>query len=179
MVVYQDGAVKRRPPSPSSTRISDERLHEADLDLGYLALFVGMRMNALVLEALHRGGFAGLREAHGYVFQHLLAGPRTVSDLAELLGVSQQAASKSVAELVSLGFLEDVPSADRRARTVALSAHGRACIARGRDLRAKRERALVARHGDAIDRTRALLAQILEEIGGAEMVRARRVRQAR
>ena len=39
-------------------------------------------------------------------------------ELASLLGVSQQAASKSVAELVELGYLTSTVSADRRAREV-------------------------------------------------------------
>ncbi|MET0791839.1 MAG: MarR family transcriptional regulator, partial [Polyangiaceae bacterium] len=64
----------------------------AALDLGYLSLFVGLRINELVLDALLKAGFAGIRHAHGYVFQHLLPGPLAISELARHLGVTQQAA---------------------------------------------------------------------------------------
>jgi DNA-binding MarR family transcriptional regulator len=149
----------------------------AALDLGYLALFVGMRVNDLVLDRLHAGGFADARIAHGYVFQHLIEGPRSITELAKLLGVTQQAASKSVADLVARGYLKSTPGGDRRARQIELSERGRACIAFARDARARIERRLVARHGATIARTRALLADLLDELGGGDPVRARRIRE--
>ncbi len=167
----QDEGVKSSPNAP---------VEPQDLDLGYLCLFVGMRLNDLVLEALHRAGFRDLRHAHGYVFQHLVGGPRAVSDLARCLDVSQQAASKAVAELVELGYLEDAPSRDRRARTVRLSKRGRSSIARARAIRRGLERRIRERHGSApIENAKSLLAQILEDLGGADAVRARRIRAPR
>lgn len=151
-----------------------------DLDLGYLALFMGMAMNDAHLAALHRRGHPHIRNAHGYVFQHLVDGPRTVTEIATRLGVSQQAASKSVAELRDLGYLEDAPSPDRRSRNVALTAKALSCIDEGRTFRSRAHAKLEARHGKAsIDRTRRLLARILEDLGGADEVRARRVRAPR
>ncbi|MFO0578731.1 MAG: MarR family transcriptional regulator [Polyangia bacterium] len=150
-----------------------------ELDLAYLGLFVGLRVNELVLERLHAAGFAGIRQAHGYVFQHLLVGPRSVTELAELLGVTQQAASKSVAELTALGYLQDADAYDRRIRRIALSAHGLACVRKARALRAALERRLVRRHGAEVARTRHLLAAILAELGGLRAVRTRSVRAPR
>jgi DNA-binding transcriptional ArsR family regulator len=147
----------------------------AALDLGYLALFVGMRVNEVLLGKLHAAGYADARHAHGYVFQHLIGGPRTITELARLLDVSQQAASKSVAELLELGYLVSEPSRDRRARRISLSARAHACIALSRRVRARLEHKLVARHGVAIARTRAVLASVLIELGGAPAVRARQV----
>ena len=151
----------------------------AGLDLGYLALFVGMRVNELLLAKLHAAGYDDARHAHGYIFQHLITGPRTITELAGLLDVSQQAASKQVAELIELGYLASAPSRDRRARQISLSARGHACIALSRQVRAKLEHQLVAKHGAALARTRALLATILDELGGAPAVRARQVRTPR
>lgn len=161
----------------TKTPTNDGALDPATLDLGYLALFVGMRMNELVTQALAAAGFAELRQSHGYLFQHLMAGPRTVTELSELMGVTQQAASKAVAELVELGFLEQAPTSDRRARRIALSSRARKAIATTREIRAEREQSLRAVHGaKAIDEGRALLARILEGLGGLEAVRGRRVR---
>lgn len=150
------------------------------LDLGYLAFFVGTRLNEIVLSRLYAEGFHGIRHAHGYVFQHLLGGPRTVTELADLLDVSQQAASKSIAELVSLGYVEDGPQLDRRTRRVTLSERGHACIEAARAVRAKLEAKLAHDHGAAeVRRARALLAAILEELGGARAVKTRKVRAPR
>lgn len=149
------------------------------LDIGYLSLFVGLRFNELVLEALHDAGFEGIRHAHGYVFQHLMAGPLAVSELGRLLGVSQQAASKSVAELMQLGYLEDAGSADARVRRVALSDRAHAAIQKTRSFRASWMRRLEKKHGAAFDGARRVLAALLEELGGAEAVRTRKVRAPR
>jgi DNA-binding MarR family transcriptional regulator len=150
------------------------------LDLAYLALFVGMRVNELVLEELHAAGFEGLRHAHGYVFQHLLGGARSISELAALLEVTQQAASKTVAELKQLGYVEEAASEDARVRRMRLSARGLAAVEQGRALRAGFEERFKRAHGSrAVDDARKLLADVLGSLGGAEAVRARRVRQPR
>src|SRR5215831_8998182 len=101
--------VKARPPLP------------AGLDLGYLCLFLGLRVNQLVMEHLKAGGFKDVRESHGYVIQHLIEKERSITELAQRMEVTQQAASKVVAELAELGILDMVPSADRRAKKVRLS----------------------------------------------------------
>lgn len=150
------------------------------LDLGYLALFVGMRVNELSLEALRAAGFEGLRHSHGFVFQHLLGGARSISELATLLEVTQQAASKTVAELEQLGYLEETPSPDARVRRVALSARGQAAVEQGRAIRAELHKGFERAQGRrAVDEARKLLARVLASLGGAETVRARRVRMPR
>ena len=150
------------------------------LDLGYLALFVGQRVNEQVLEDIHAAGFTGLRHAHGYVFQHLLGGPRSISELAGLLEVTQQAASKTVAELESLGYVEKTESGDARVRRVALSARGQAAVEKTRAVRAGLQKRFERQHGArAVEEARKLLAAVLTSLGGAEAVRARRVRAPR
>jgi len=55
------------------------------------------------------------------VFQHLVAGPVTVSTLAEKLAATQQAASKSVADLQHHGYVSpDRIPAEARAEARAV-----------------------------------------------------------
>ncbi|WP_275439386.1 MarR family winged helix-turn-helix transcriptional regulator [Archangium violaceum] len=163
------------------TRRTDAAAVRLDsLDLGHLALFVGMRVNDLVLEELHAAGFTGLRQAHGYVFQHLLGGARSIGELAGLLEVTQQAASKTVAELEKLGYVEEAGSDDARVRRVRLSARGQAAVERSRSLRAELEKRFERLQGRrALEDARKLLGEVLESLGGAEAVRTRRIRSPR
>lgn len=150
------------------------------LDLGYLALFVGMRVNEVVLEELHAAGFADLRPSHGYVFQHLLGGPRSIGELGTLLEVTQQAASKTIAELTAMGYVEQVVSEDARVRRVGLSMRGRAAIDKTRSLRAALEaRFKRGQGGRAVDEAREVLLRVLDALGGLEAVRGRRLRMPR
>jgi DNA-binding MarR family transcriptional regulator len=149
------------------------------LDLGHLALFVGNRVNELVLAELHAAGFEGARISHGYVFQHVVEGPRTITELARRLAVSQQAASKMVAELSALGFLEDVPSNDARSRQIALSAYGKSAVRKARSVRAALEKKLVRKHGKEIEDARLLLARVLDDLGGTEAIGRRQARAPR
>lgn len=163
-----------------SRRKDTEAVPLEALDLGYLGLFVGMRVNDLVLEALHAAGFQGLRQAHGYVFQHLLGGARSISELAKLLEVTQQAASKTVAELERLGYVEETASEDARVRRVQLSARGQAAVEKGRAVRAELEERFHRSQGRrAVEEARKVLANVLTSLGGAEAVRSRRVRSPR
>lgn len=156
-----------------------------DLDLGTLALFVGNTLAEVSLAELRAQGHPHVRVSHGYVFQHLVERARTIGELAERLGVSQQAASKSVAELEGLGYVEREPDVeDARIHRVKLSKRGWAVIEAGRALRVKIARKLEARLGKArLEATRATLAEILETfdgaMSGAAAVRARRVRAPR
>jgi len=167
--------------SPSSVMASRKTpsAELEQLDLGYLALFVGLRTNELVSAHLEAAGRTGLRSSHGYIFQHLLAGPVAVTALARQLGVSQQAASKSVAELRELGYLEEGAASDARVRLVTLSSRGHAAIAATRAFRKKLERTLHRRYGREFEHSRALLASVLADMGGAEAVRTRTLRAPR
>src|SRR5262245_21247213 len=107
----------------------------AQLALTQIAFSVGALANSWILEELQRAGFAGVRQSHGQLIQHLIDGPRAVGELASLLGVSQQAVSKSVAELDAAGVLESVACDDARVRRVRLSARGERAVQLGRKLR--------------------------------------------
>jgi DNA-binding MarR family transcriptional regulator len=145
------------------------------LDLGHLAFFVGLRVNEAVLEALHESGFDGLRPSHGFIFQHLLGTDRSITELAELLGVTQQGASKVVTDLKRLGYVEEVATSDARVRRVRLSARGTAAVQKTRALRAALEKSVTKKCGaPAMSSARALLSALLESLDGPPDVRVRR-----
>src|SRR5215470_7906099 len=97
------------------------RVDLKQLDIAYLGFFLGLRVNELVLEKGLAAGFRGMRESHGYVVQHLIESERSITELARRMNVSQQAASKAIAELVEHGIVESNRATDRRARRVRLS----------------------------------------------------------
>ncbi|MFF4348188.1 MarR family winged helix-turn-helix transcriptional regulator [Streptomyces sp. NPDC001530] len=83
-------------------------------------------------QRIHEGvvarGFEGLRPAHGFAFTRLAPGGATVTDLAAHLGVTKQAASQLVEELVRKGYVERRPHpVDARARLVVMTELGWAC----------------------------------------------------
>ena len=153
----------------------------SQLDLGTLALFVGQACGDEVQAVLARRGFDDVRVSHGYVFQHLVEGPRPITELAHRLEISQQAVSKTVAELVSLGYVELAgDEADARRKQVRLSKRGQSVIEAARKARGAQEARLEMSFGAAeLARGRRLLAAILEDLGGTDAVRNRRVRAPR
>src|SRR4051812_7469737 len=64
-------------------------------------------------QRIHEGvvarGFEGLRPAHGFAFARLAPDGATVTDLAAHLGVTKQAASQLVDEMVRKGYAERRP----------------------------------------------------------------------
>ena len=148
-----------------------------ETDLVTAVHLAGLALTAEAVRRLHAAGFADLRTAHGFLVQHVVEGPRPVGEIAERMGVTQQAVSKSVGELVATGYLERTADpADARVRLVGLSARGRDAVATTRRIRADVEaelaRALGAERAAALHDA-ALAA--LEWAGGGDAVRARRV----
>jgi DNA-binding MarR family transcriptional regulator len=73
-------------------------------------------------------GFADVRPAHGFAFARLSAGGATITQLAEHLDVTRQAAAQLVDELVAKGYVERRPHPqDARARLIVLTEEGWAC----------------------------------------------------
>lgn len=96
--------------------------------LPYLLLALGGELVAGIQSGGAARGFGDVRPAHGYAFARLAAGAATAGELAEHLGVTKQAASQLVEELVRKGYLERRPHpTDARARLVALTERGWAC----------------------------------------------------
>jgi DNA-binding MarR family transcriptional regulator len=149
-----------------------------DLDLPLASLFAGWAMADELQRRLAAEGMHDLRFADGVVFQHLVEGPRTIGSLAERLEISQQAASKAVADLERRGYVaRAVDPDDARARRVALTKRGEAAIEGGRRHRAAIETELAARLGERrVASARRLLNDAVNELGADAPVRGRRVR---
>ena len=154
----------------------------AGLDLGYLALFLGLRFNELVASQLASDGFGDIRESHGYVIQHLIDQDRTITELAGRMEVTQQAASKVVAELIKLGAIETSVAAvkhDRRTKRIRLSRRGWRAVKLARRVRAQIEKRLVKAVGvTRYDEAKRVLLRGLDELGGMERIQSRRIRPA-
>ncbi len=158
--------------------MADEALDLTALDLGQLAFFLGQALNEEVLRRLHAAGFDGIRVSHGYLVQHVVEGDRSVSELAERMGVTQQAVSKVVAELTELGYLEQGESDDGRVRRVRLSQRGRSMLESARRIRRTLSRTLLRGAPPShVRQAKTLLVTALERLGGTNALRARRVRQ--
>lgn len=77
-------------------------------------------------ERLDQVGLEPLRPAHGYTFRFLAERRATTQDLAAHLGVSKQAAAKTVVELVEWGYVRREPHpTDKRAQYLDLTTKGR------------------------------------------------------
>ena len=154
------------------------RLDPADIDLATLAWLAGSSANGYLLAAIRGAGHPAIRTSHGYVFQHLLTDTPTMGELAALLGVTQQAASKMVVELEGLGYVRRMAGdGDQRIRRVSLTPLGREAVAAARAARADLERILDAAVGPAAMRiARDTLQTLIERTGGRDAVARRRVR---
>ena len=149
-----------------------------DLDLPLASLFAGWAMADELQRRLAADGMDDVRFADGVVFQHLVEGPRSITSLAERLEVTQQAASKAVADLERRGYVARTADPDdARARRVALTARGEAAIEASRRHRAAIEADLAERLGERrVHAARRLLNEIVTELGADAPVRGRRVR---
>ena len=160
--------------------VKQDKADLSALDIGYLGGFLGLRMNELVMEAADRAGFTRFRESHGYVLQHFIESDRGITELARRMEISQQAASKAVAEILAIGLLEEAPSPDRRSKRIRLSDEGWRFVKTMRRTRKKVEKKLLAKVGkESYDAAKATLLLCLQELGQVERIRSRRVRAPR
>lgn len=91
-----------------------------------------LRAATQVIDDIQRGlverGFTDVRPAHGFAFVRISAGDATLTDVAAHLGLTKQAASQLVEQLVRRGYVTREPNPrDGRSRLLALTQRGRAC----------------------------------------------------
>src|ERR1044072_2384751 len=114
-----------------------QALDPQDLELSLAAQFAAWAMLDEVTARLASDGYDDTRFADGVVFQHLVDGPRSVTDLAARLGGTQQAPPKAVAGLEARGYVLRRPDPDDgRGRQVALTARGQGIVDAARRHRA-------------------------------------------
>lgn len=160
-----------------SSSMPDAAPNPADIDLLQLALFAGMAANQAVRARLEHKGYADVRDSHGFIIQHLLREPQSISELAALIGITQQAVSKSVAELARGGYVQDLPSADARVRKLQLSQRGKSLVRVTRDARKKLEAELAEKVGNAAyQQAKHTILAALEQLDALEPIRQRKVR---
>jgi len=132
-----------------------------------LRLLAGFR---ILIDDLHaelaENGHPGLRPLHGFVLQAIGGYGTTAAELGRRLGVSKQAAGKTVDTLQQLGYVIRVPdSVDQRRKIVVLTDHGVDALQRSAqifdELRARWAGVLGA------DRLRALEADLAAVTGEA------------
>lgn len=97
-----------------------------------LLLFAGFRS---IIEALHRDlaahGHPDCRPAHGFALQAVGRDGASASEIGRRLGVSKQAAGKTVEKLEALGYVERVDDPrDGRRKVVRLAPRGIDALAR-------------------------------------------------
>src|SRR5581483_10837004 len=118
-------------------------------------------------QALERAGIDDMRPSFGFVIRALAERDRTLTELAELLAVTKQAAIKVVDEMEARGFVERRPDPhDRRAKVLALTEKGRrvrrTALAASRRMEAELRRDLDDAQVDAL---RSVLLRFLERHG--------------
>jgi DNA-binding MarR family transcriptional regulator len=125
MVKLVDHIVKLLDRSVKMRTVHDENWTTAAAILGLAGRLVDG-----VQAGMAARGFADVRPAHGFAFARISAGGATNADVATHLGISKQAASQLVEQLVARGYVvrRDDPR-DARARLLELTARGRACTA--------------------------------------------------
>jgi DNA-binding MarR family transcriptional regulator len=89
----------------------------------------------VLIDGLHaqlaREGHPDVRPVHGFVFQAIGPGGTTATELGRRLGVSKQAAAKSIESLERLGYVErGADPGDARRKIVRLTARGGDCLVR-------------------------------------------------
>jgi DNA-binding MarR family transcriptional regulator len=153
--------------------VNDSQPDLAILVVGAARVIAG-RLNA----AVERAGVDDMRTPFGFVIRVLADRDRTLTELADLLGVSKQAAIKIVDEMELRGFLIRHPDPDdRRVKLLRLTDKGRkvrrAALAASHAI----ERELRLDLGDPdVDALRTALEALLDRHAALEDARAGRSR---
>ncbi len=147
-------------------------------DLAIILVAANRCLSDRLTAAVRETGARDARTAFGFVIRAVDAEEPTVTRLAELLGVSRQAASKLADEMVQRGYLlRATDPEDRRRTRLRLSAKGRRVRERAAAASATIEAELRAAVGDdAVDGLRRALLAFVEGEGALDEVQALRSR---
>ncbi|GAA4412290.1 MarR family winged helix-turn-helix transcriptional regulator [Actinokineospora soli] len=132
-----------------------------------LTFLLGMAFQLVLGEFAARLGPTDLRPVHGLAFQALQHGGRTSTELADVLGVTKQAAGQIVDELERKGYVVRVPhpSGGRR-KLVELTGRARDhLVVAGHTLRGI-EADLAARVGGDLGGLRVDLTRVIRALAG-------------
>ena len=120
-----------------------------------------------LIDGLHSrlpdAGFTDVRPSYGFVLLAVRDGPKTVVDLAALLGVTKQAASKLVGAMDDAGYVRRITApADARAKNIELAPRGVELLSAVESIYADLESEWATTIGEpAVDRLRRDLSSVL------------------
>jgi len=98
------------------------------LALAVATLSAGSALIDGIQSGLAARGFDDVRPAHGFAFVRISAGGATAREIGDHLGVTKQAASQLVDDLLAKGYVRREPHpTDARARLITLTDRGWAC----------------------------------------------------
>jgi DNA-binding MarR family transcriptional regulator len=159
--------------SKNSTADAARHDHDPALLIEVCAQLLAIR----TLDHLVTAGCVGLRYSDGFVFQHLVPGPLPVTELAARLQMTQQGASKTVADLERRGYVERVHAPhDERVRLVTLTDLGWTAVNGARHERDALKKMLRTMLGvSGAEQFSTSLRTLTQELGGFEMLRQRRL----
>jgi DNA-binding MarR family transcriptional regulator len=156
---------KNAPPDDAFRQRLEAAKRESTLQL----LFKAARLldEAALARVAAKPGRPHLRRSHTALFPHIDLDGTRITDLAERIGVTKQAVSQLVDDLVAAGVVERVEDPeDARARRVVFTERGRAGIFDGLEVLRGLEKELAEKIGkgrmDALART---LREILALVG--------------
>ncbi|MFG2575528.1 MarR family winged helix-turn-helix transcriptional regulator [Streptomyces sp. NPDC048481] len=134
-------------------------MHDSEaLALSAVLLAAAGELTRRIDDGVTARGFEA-RPSYGFAFTRLSRGGATVTELGVHLGVTKQAASQLVDELVRQGYVERRPHpGDARARLIVLTERGRDCTRAAEEAAAEAVRAWGEVLGE--ERLSALYAQL-------------------
>lgn len=141
------------------------------LDHVQLFFLLGLSFQLVLGEFVRRlaaAGYEDLRPVHGLVFQALLAGDTTSTELAESIGVTKQAAGQIVDYLEGAGYVERLahPAGGRR-RLIALTDQAFVHLGvAGRVLQAFEAELAVELDDPGLARAREILVELIGQLAG-------------
>ena len=155
-----------------------QRERNVEPDLAILLVGASRAVADVLQVALEAAGIEGMRSAFGFVLRAVGDEGVTLTDLAQRLAVTKQAAIKVVDEMERRGFLERLPHPDdRRAKIIAPTELGRRVRVAALAASRRMERDLRRAAGDAdVDALRRALSAFLERHGGLDEATAGRAR---
>jgi DNA-binding MarR family transcriptional regulator len=133
--------------------------------IGYRQLIDGLH------DRLRARGWTDIRPAFGFVLLAARDQPTSVTELAELMGMTKQAASKLVDAMVSGGYIQrGTDPQDGRQRPVTLTARGEELLSAVEQVYAELEDGWAELIGTShLDRMRRDLMRILSDPGNGQL----------
>jgi len=152
--------------------------HESVPDFAILLTAANRCVTDRLGQAVSEVGGEAMRPSYGFVLRAVAAENPTVSRLAELLGVTKQAASRMADDMVGAGFIARHGDPDDRRRTqFELTDTGRAIRERAMAESREMEAELRRQFGDgAVNQFRTVLVDFVDRHGGGEELAALRSR---